>query len=301
MAHDPCNPGLDALVVNWHILEACNFRCGYCYAKWDDNRGEVWRNPATAEQLLSALSSFFAPNRDTEAILGLRWGRLRLTIAGGEPTLLGPRLGEVVSSARAAGFAVSVITNGSRPEVLLPLAPDLEAIGISVDSAYDAVNRAAGRAGRSGITVSVASVGALVEGLRARNPSLALKINTVVNATNWGEDLGPMLRAIRPNRWKVMRVLPVYPTPLAVSDAQFESFVARHRWFAGMTTLEDNVDMQHSYVMVDPLGRFFQNAGNGNGYVYSEPILDVGAVRAFRQVPFDARRFASRYEGLPAA
>lgn len=93
----------------------------------------------------------------------------------------------------------------------------------------------------------------------------------------------------------------MYSTPLAVSDAQFAGFVVKHAAFAEVMTVENNADMQHSYIMVDPLGRFFQNAGSGNGYVYSEPILEVGVARAFRQVPFDARRFARRYDGLPAA
>lgn len=22
------------VVINWHVTEACNYHCGYCYAKW---------------------------------------------------------------------------------------------------------------------------------------------------------------------------------------------------------------------------------------------------------------------------
>lgn len=301
MLYTPCKPGLDALVVNWHVLEGCNFRCGYCYAKWRHDHRETWRNPAATERLLCALGAYFAPGGEAAASLGTHWNRLRLTIAGGEPTLLGPQLATVVTAARCAGYAVSVITNGSRPGVLLPLAPQLEAVGISIDSARCEVNRAAGRAGQDGTTVTVDAARELLDGLRAHNPDLVLKVNTVVNAANWDEDLGPVLRALRPDRWKVMRVLPVYPTPLAVSDAEFAGFVARHTEYAAMMTVEDNADMQHSYVMVDPLGRFFQNAESGDGYVYSDPILEAGAAGAFSQVPFDIRKFASRYAGLPTA
>ena len=29
-------------VINWHVTEACNYRCGYCYAHWDrPSRTEV--------------------------------------------------------------------------------------------------------------------------------------------------------------------------------------------------------------------------------------------------------------------
>lgn len=301
MLYTPCKPGLDALVVNWHVLEGCNFRCGYCYAKWRHDQRETWRNPAATTNLLRELGVYFAPGGEAAASLGIHWDRLRLTIAGGEPGLLGPRLAAVVSEARSAGFAVSVITNGSRPGVLLPLAPQLEAVGISIDSARGDANRATGRAGRDGTTVTVDAARELVDGLQAHNPDLVLKVNTVVNAANWDENLGPVLQVLRPGRWKIMRVLPVYPTTLAVSDAQFAGFVFKHAAFAGVMTVEDNTDMQHSYVMVDPLGRFFQNAGSGNGYVYSEPILEVGATGAFRQVPFDIRKFASRYASLPTA
>jgi len=289
------------LVVNWHVLEGCNFRCGYCYAQWDRGYRETWRNPAATTNLLRTLGAYFAPGGEAAASLGIHWDRLRLTIAGGEPTLLGPRFSGVVSAARSAGFAVAVITNGSRPGVLLPFAPELEAVGISIDSACGEVNRATGRAGRDGATVTIDAARELVDGLRAHNPDIVVKVNTVVSAANRDEDLGPVLRALRPDRWKVMRVLPVYPTPLTVSDTEFAGFVARHAAFAGSMTVEDNADMQHSYVMVDPLGRFFQNAGSGDGYVYSGPILEVGVARAFRQVPFDIRKFGSRYDGHPAA
>lgn len=26
---------MDELVVNWHITEACNYNCRYCFAKWE--------------------------------------------------------------------------------------------------------------------------------------------------------------------------------------------------------------------------------------------------------------------------
>ena len=29
-------PVLEELTLNWHITEACNYRCRYCYAKWTD-------------------------------------------------------------------------------------------------------------------------------------------------------------------------------------------------------------------------------------------------------------------------
>jgi radical S-adenosyl methionine domain-containing protein 2 len=44
--------------------------------------------------------------------------------------------------------------------------------------------------------------------------------------------------------------------------------------------------------MIDPLGRFFSNAGGR--LRYSQPILEVGVADAFRQVSFDVDRFEAR-------
>ena len=29
------------LVINWHVLEACNYACGYCYAKYGGDDASV--------------------------------------------------------------------------------------------------------------------------------------------------------------------------------------------------------------------------------------------------------------------
>jgi radical S-adenosyl methionine domain-containing protein 2 len=53
--------------------------------------------------------------------------------------------------------------------------------------------------------------------------------------------------------------------------------------------------MEGSYIMVDPLGRFFQNRPGAFGYDYSPPILEVGADRAFAQIGWSVLKFARRY------
>ncbi len=62
---------------------------------------------------------------------------------------------------------------------------------------------------------------------------------------------------------------------------------------------EDNNDMVGSYVMVDPLGRFFDNTcfdSRKEGYIYSTPITEVGAQEAFKVVNFDQNKFWMRYD-----
>ena len=98
----------------------------------------------------------------------------------------------------------------------------------------------------------------------------------------------------------MLRALPVVSRALEVSDAQFGAFVERHRALSSVMVVEDHADMEGSYIMVDPLGRFFQNRPGAFGYDYSPPILEAGAGRAFAQIGWSALKFARRYTPAPA-
>lgn len=63
--------------------------------------------------------------------------------------------------------------------------------------------------------------------------------------------------------------------------------------------VEDNDIMSESYLMVDPLGRFFQNNRGQLGYDYSESVDLVGAKQAFTGWRFSVSSFASRYSNIP--
>jgi len=146
---------IDQLVVNWHVNEACNYRCNYCYAKWTDRREsrDLIRDPEATETLLRALWSFFAPqNRDNPLRSAMDWKRVRLNFAGGEPLLVAGPLSHAVRVAKGLGFNVSIITNGSKldQETLKDLAPRLDWLGLSVDSPDPEINREIGRIDRRG-------------------------------------------------------------------------------------------------------------------------------------------------------
>ena len=55
---------------------------------------------------------------------------------------------------------------------------------------------------------------------------------------------------------------------------------------------ESNELMPGSYIMVDPLGRFFDNTKGE--HTYSSPILDVGVAGALREVESYPERFDRR-------
>ena len=260
---------IDELVVNWHVTEACNFQCKYCYAAWAkrENESELWRDEATILKLLRSLYSFFSPTNDQNPLrANVHWRALRLSLAGGEPTLLGSRLIDTLTHAKAIGFRTSLITNASRSDVVLDASRQLDMLGISIDSVRPSTNVIIGRRNRRNEQVPLARLLTLVEQVRQKNPEITIKINTVINAANANEDMSELISEVRPQRWKIMRMLPKVSNVLAVDQAAFLRFVERHKGFHTRMSVEDNTDMEQSYIMIDPHGRFFQNEPGKSGY-----------------------------------
>ena len=54
--------------------------------------------------------------------------------------------------------------------------------------------------------------------------------------------------------------------------------------------------MTDSYLMIDPIGRFFQNSILGSGYSYSTPIVNTGIEEALNEINFDPEKFHGRYK-----
>jgi len=130
---------------------------------------------------------------------------------------------------------------------------------------------------------------------------IRLKINTVVNSVNWEEDFTPLIQLAKPERWKLFQVLHVkgqndaYIDDFAITTEQFETYVQRNCIVEndGISVVpENNEAMTESYVMIDPAGRFYDNAQGF--YKYSDPILRVGVEKALAQVSIDPERFRQR-------
>ena len=111
-------------------------------------------------------------------------------------------------------------------------------------------------------------------------------LNTVVTSLNWQEDLHAIVQELKPARWKVFQLLPVPGendgalAELAVTESQFSSFVRTHKDLHPIA--ETNNAMWESYVMLDPVGRFFQDVSKGHTYS-RDTILEVGVEEALRQ------------------
>jgi radical S-adenosyl methionine domain-containing protein 2 len=294
---------LSPLVINWHITEACNYRCKFCYAHWQNETKdrELFHDAEMAQRLLQMVHAHFMSDSPLNPLAGrIAYRGIRLNLAGGEPFLYPERCIHLIGMARAIGFEVSVITNASRlsSDHMRELALQLSLLGISVDSTDALTNQAIGRQENVVTPLTLDDLAGKIAIARSVSPRLNLKINTVVNAENWREDFSVFLRQIQPNRWKVLRMLPVHTNELDITAGKFEAFIGRHRAFHDIMCIENNFDMRHSYIMVDPHGRFFQNRLDQPGLDYSAPILEVGAAEAFRQVAFSEKKFVNRYAPL---
>ena len=295
-------PVVEELVINWHVTEACNYGCRYCYSTWqrEARQLDVVRDEAASFTLLQALWDFFRPDNAANPLRqALRWSHVRLSIAGGEALLYPRQVLAIARRAREWGMRVSLITNGSllpEGDALAELAQHLSILGLSLDSFSAKRNLEIGRADSKGRSLTLQAVAQQLKRVRAANPGVLVKVNTVVNAANVDEDLLPALTLLQPHRWKVLRMLPVVNGELAVSDMAFADFVHRHAAMGARMSVEDNSDMLGSYVMIDPQGRFFQNGtGKQGSYFYSRPITAQNVHQAFTSIAFSAQRFAARY------
>ena len=122
--------------------------------------------------------------------------------------------------------------------------------------------------------------------------------------TNYNEVLAGFIAKARPERWKLLQVLPVrgqndgVVDNLLITSEEFAHYVERNRNVESrgiVVVPECNDLLTGSYVMVDPAGRFFDNVAGT--HVYSRPINQVGVDAALREVSVDPDKFQLR-EGL---
>lgn len=278
------------LTINWHILEACNYDCYFCYAKYGQ-KSIFSRQYAEILRELCTLNGCRIDFQGGSAIAE----RVRINFAGGEP-FLEKELGQAIALAYDLGLRPSFISNGSllTDDFIIEFGPMISVAGFSVDSFDDEQNRRIGRRDNRGAQVSWKRMAEIFSSFRQVSPNTLLKINTVVCRENVSDDLTLSLCELRPDRWKALRVIPIHgATDLGISDVEFSSFLQRHRHVPGKIVPEDNVDMHRSYIMLDPDGRFYQR--QGSDYLRSAPILEVGAVKALQLIEFDTKTYASRY------
>ena len=193
-----------------------------------------------------------------------------------------------------------LVTNGARlsEKVLNTVENYLDWVTLSIDSINRETLIETGRMERNQ-PMSANEYLKITNDIHARN--IRLKLNTVVTSQNYNEDLSQFVIKIKPERWKIMQVLPIkgqndnFIDKFLIDQKQFKNYIINNSSVAknGIKIISENNDeMTESYIMIDPAGRFFDNA---NGFHnYSKPILEVGIKKAFEDVNVKIEKFINR-------
>jgi len=275
---------------NWHITEMCNYKCEFCFAKWK-NPKEIWKDQDAVRKILNELSNKEAAYRK----FGGTGKPIRINFAGGEPLILYKEFLAIIKLAKEMKFETSIITNGSFLKRNQDIYKYIDMLGISIDSLNTDACRKIGRCDKSGKVLEKEQIRKLLISARAENPDISVKFNVTVNRHNYNECVVEQLQEFTPNRIKILRQLP-FRDNQGITEEQWSNFLMLNKRFFGENAIvEDNEDMIHSYLMIDPRGRFFQN-GNKEDYIYSDPIHEVGLEKALSQIKFSKEKFMSRYK-----
>lgn len=274
--------------VNFHLWQPCNMRCKFCFATFMDVKKTILPkghlNQSDAIAVVEELAKV---------------GFEKITFAGGEPTLC-PWLTNLICVAKQAGMTTMIVTNGTGLSAgfLEKNRNQLDWIALSIDSLDIQTNLVSGRAERGKIPFSKIDYIDLVR--LVKSFGYRLKINTVVNRLNVDEDMSEFIEIAKPDRWKILQVLPIqgqndqWINDFTINQEQFLSFLNKHQDHKDTLSIvpEDNDNILGSYVMVDPAGRFFEDTTGK--HVYSKPILEVGAEQALAQMDYNLSKFIER-------
>jgi radical S-adenosyl methionine domain-containing protein 2 len=224
---------------------------------------------------------------DKLAEAGLR----KITFAGGEPMLY-KYLDSCIRHSKEIGLTTSIITNGSllTADWLAKMMSYLDWVGLSVDSLNLGTQQLIGRVWHKKVPYQH-----LVELIHLMG--FRLKINTVVNAYNFKEDMSDFMRWANPDRWKVFQALRIEGQndtqfdEIKVSEDQYLSFISRHRELSCMVP-ENNEAMTGSYLLIDPQGRLFENSAGK--HTYSQPLQKSSVEKCLSEINLNREMFVNR-------
>ena len=249
--------------ANWHITNRCNYACRFCFAQ---NLGKKELTLEEGKELLRKLADA---------------GIEKINFAGGEP-LLHPNLPEYCHEAKSLGLTVTIVTNGSRldEKMIASLKGNVDWIGLSIDSCLDTVEAELGRGRGNHVSQAITAAYLIHEA------GIRLKVNTTVTALTWQENMSPLIRMLRPDRWKVMQMMTidgendVSGAGLSVSNVQFRYFAEQHRSLcldSGIyPVFESADDIEDSYFIITPDGHVKSDKGKKITLYELDDVLAMG-------------------------
>ncbi len=271
--------------VNFHLIKACNYKCKFCYATFNDIdiANTIRQEEAFAIITKLADSKLFK----------------KINFAGGEPTLI-KYIVPLIKHAKDKGFETSIVTNGSQINLdwIKSVANSLDILTLSIDSINEETNIKSGRH-QNGKILELSKIFDLA--VICKELDIKLKVNTAVHQYNFTEILAPFINELNPFRWKILQVTRVIGQNdkqfelMNISNADFDDYCARNKGYISpkIKIIAESADIiSGSYLMIDPLGRFFDS--NNKTYNYSIPILKTGVENALSQINTDYSKFLNR-------
>ncbi|MEO0478484.1 MAG: radical SAM protein [Planctomycetota bacterium] len=158
-------PDFAPLSINLDLTTACNYRCDHCI-DWDILNQAVKHKDATLRNQMTEMAA--------------RGLRSVILIGGGEPTLY-PGFPDFVKHLKSLGLQVAVVSNGSRGDKLLEIAPYLEAgdwIRLSLDSGSNEVFRAMHKPSKA--STDLDEICSWVPKIKRVNPSFQLGFSFII-------------------------------------------------------------------------------------------------------------------------
>ena len=261
--------------VNWHFWPWCNMNCLFCFATFKNQK-----------EVMPKIKALEVPKLLKEA------GTEKISFVGGEPMLC-PYLDELIKGSYIQGLANKIVSNGTgfSEKFLEKNHKYINIVGLSLDSASSDINKQLGR-GKGKHLDKIKSTVKLLQ-----KYDIQFHLNTTVTKLTWQEDMRDLVKELNPIRWKVFQVLKVKGEndsrvePILISNEEYEKFKEIHKDLP-QAIFEDNELMYGSYVMLDPIGRFFHNT---SGFIqYSKSIFEIGVEDAFEQIQWDTKKFVER-------
>lgn len=260
--------------LNFHLTKACNYRCKFCFVTFK----ELKEKGLSKEEHIKIIDMLFESKKFN-----------KINFTGREPTLV-KHLPDLVKYAKSLGFKTGMITNASllSSSYLNLFINHLDNLIISIDSFQEETNLLIGRFDKNGM-VSFEEQLRIAEFCHQNH--IGFKINTVANRFNILETLTDKINQLKPKRWKIQQVTKIEGqndeqfNKFKITEEEFLNFVNRNQLglnpkikFSGYN--EEKV--KNSYLLMDPLGRFYSDA-NGK-HIYSPSILEVGIEKALSEL-----------------
>jgi radical S-adenosyl methionine domain-containing protein 2 len=218
--------------LNFHLTDWCNFHCKHCFVNMQ-NRELSLCDCKRIIDLIYEMNEF-----------------TRINLAGGEPMMV-HHLQDVIDYVLSKGFKCSLVTNGSylTEEFIQKNQNKLYMIGISIDSMDDLINKIIGRK-------TVKNIESICENIK--KVGINLKINICISKNNINYDFKPIIELLKPDRLKILQVLPTYHSKnvdsILISKEEFYEICNKLKEFKPIC--EDNDFMRDAYWIVDSEGYF---------------------------------------------